>query len=332
MSLLDPICIIGAGAFGTALAIAATRAGRSVLLYGRDAAQIAEMAYTRTNSAYLPDVLLPCTLLITSNLNDVSAANLIVLATPAQTTRTVVDTLSPIIKPNVPLILTAKGIERETGLYPSQIVAQIMPQNPLALLSGPSFAIDVANGLPTAVALACADILLAQTLAKALNSSHFRIYHTSDTSGVEIGGAAKNVLAIAAGIVEGQGLGESAKATLIARGFAEMGRFAQAYGAKMETLMGLSGLGDLVLTCSSDRSRNFSFGKSIGAGDNVSGAGKVKPYSLVEGAYTAQILVKLAEKHGVEMPICRSVAEIVAGRITVQDAIFQLTTRPQKSE
>ena len=331
MSLFDSIGIVGAGAFGTALAIAATRAGRKVMLYGRDAAKMTEIASTRTNSAYLFDIALPAGITPTSNLNDLGTANLIILATPAQTTRAMVQILAPIIKPNVSLIITAKGIERETGLYPSDIATQILPNHPIALLSGPSFAADVAKGLPTAVALACTDIALAEQLAKALNSNSFRIYHTSDMRGVEIGGAAKNVLAIAAGIVEGQGLvegkglGESAKATLIARGFAEMGRFAQSSGAKMETLMGLSGLGDLVLTCGSDRSRNFKYGKALGSGN-------VLPTSLVEGAYTAQILVELAHKHGVEMPVCAAVAAIIAGEITVQQAIFQLAARPQKAE
>jgi glycerol-3-phosphate dehydrogenase (NAD(P)+) len=325
MSSFDPIGIIGAGAFGTALAIAVTRAGRNVLLYGRDAIQMAAISSTRTNNAYLPVIELPASITATSNLDDLGTANLIILATPAQTTRAMVQILASIIKPNVPLIITAKGIERETGLYPSEIATGILPNNPIALLSGPGFAEDIARGLPTAVALACPDIILAEKLAKALNSSTFRIYHTSDTRGVEIGGAAKNVFAIAAGIVEGQGLGESAKATLIARGFAEMGRFAQSSGAKMETLMGLSGLGDLVLTCGSDRSRNFRFGKSLGSGQIV-------PKTLIEGAYTAQILVDLAYKHGVEMPICAAVAAIIAGKITVQDAIVQLTARPQKGE
>jgi glycerol-3-phosphate dehydrogenase (NAD(P)+) len=325
MSSFDPIGIVGAGAFGTALAIAAARAGRKVLLYGRDTTQMAAIASTRINAAYLPDIILPSAITITSNLDELGIANLIILATPAQSTRAMVQILASIIKPNVPLIITSKGIERETGLYPSEIAAKILANTLIALLSGPSFAADVARGFPTAVALACADIELAEQLAKALNSSTFRIYHTSDTRGVEIGGAAKNVLAIAAGIVDGQGLGESAKATLIARGFAEMGRFAQASGAKMETLMGLSGLGDLVLTCGSDRSRNFKYGKALGSGS-------VLPKTLVEGAYTAQILVDLAHKHGVEMPICAAVAAIIAGEITVKEAILQLTARPQRGE
>ena len=214
MRSFDPVAIIGAGAFGTALAVAAARVGRAVILYGRDAAQMANIAHTRINAAYLPDIALPTSIQSTSNLSGICDANLIILATPAQTTRIMVEALKLIIKPNVPIIITAKGIERETGLYPSNIASQILPNNPIALLSGPSFAADVARGLPTAVALACMDVNLAERLAKALNSNTFRIYHTSDTRGVEIGGAAKNVLAIAAGIVEGQDLGQSAKATL----------------------------------------------------------------------------------------------------------------------
>ncbi len=328
---MQTIAIIGAGAFGTALAIAASRAGRNVVLYGRDANQIAEIERSHINAPYLPDVVMPPSIKPVSLLIDVQNADVIMCATPTQSTRLVLEKLAiiikkSIIKESVPLILTAKGIERETGLYPSQIAASILPKNPIALLSGPSFAVDVAKGLPTAVALGCADIALAERLAKTLNSNTFRVYHTQDIRGVEIGGASKNVLAIAAGIVEGQGLGESAKATLIARGFAEIGRFAQKSGAKMETLMGLSGLGDLVLTCSSDRSRNFNFGKNLGQGNVQSTA------QLVEGAFTAGILCILAAQLKVDMPISNAVAAIIAGQISVREAIEQLTSRPQKAE
>ncbi len=334
MSLFDPVGIVGAGAWGTALAIAAARAGRKVLLFGRDSGQMKEMARTRVNRRYLPQIVLTDAISPVSDMAALTAARLVLLATPAQTTRQVAQALALVLRPTVPLIITAKGIERETGLYPGEIAADLLPGHPVALLSGPSFAADVARGLPTAVALACGDAIIAEALAKALNSASFRIYHTTDRRGVEIGGAAKNVLAIAAGIVEGQGLGESAKAALIARGFAEIGRFARAFGGEMETLMGLSGLGDLVLTCGSGRSRNFRFGKALamGSAQGKASPDMASPHELAEGAFTAGILSELAATRGVDMPICAAVAAIVEGRISVRDAIERLVSRPQRAE
>lgn len=329
MSLFDPVGIVGAGAYGSALAVAATRAGRSVILWGRDPDRMAAAEATRHNDAALPGVTLGDGVRATGSLAALSGARAILLTTPAQATREIAAALALVLRPGTPVIICAKGIERTSGLYPSEIVGDAMPAMPIAVLSGPSFAADVGRGLPTALVLACRDTIIGEALAKALNSASLRIYHTADTRGVEIGGAAKNVLAIAAGIVEAQQLGESAKAALIARGFAEMGRFARACGAEAETLMGLSGLGDLVLTCSSARSRNFSYGLAIGAGQPPAEAGEGK---LAEGAYTAAILVELAAARGVEMPICAAVAAIIAGRIGVREAIVQLVSRPTRAE
>ena len=329
MSLFDPIGIVGAGAYGTALAVAVARAGRSVILWGRNSDRMAVIEKMRRNQDALPDIDLGDGIKATASLTEMARARAMLLTAPAQATREIATALSLVLKPATPVIICAKGIERESGNYPSEIVADLMPDMPIAVLSGPSFAADVGRGLPTALVLACRDTIIGEALAKALNSPSLRVYHTADTRGVEIGGAAKNVLAIAAGIVEAQKLGESAKAALIARGFAEMGRFARACGAEAETLMGLSGLGDLVLTCNSPRSRNFSFGLAVGAGTPPWQAGEGK---LAEGAYTAAILVDLAAARGVEMPICAAVAAIIAGKLSVRDAIGRLVSRPARAE
>ncbi len=329
MSLFDPVGVVGAGAFGTALAIAASRAGRKVLLFGRDIDQIQQMAETRENSRYLPGIRLEANITPISSISELAKARMILLSTPAQATRQVAEALALVLRAGTPVVICSKGIERSSGEYPSEIVTDFMPAMPVAVLSGPGFAADIARGLPTAVVLACNDAIIAEALAKALNSATFRVYHSHDRRGVEIGGAAKNVLAIAAGIIEGKGLGDSARAAIIARGFAEMGRFAKAFGGEAETLMGLSGLGDLVLTAGSKRSRNFQYGCRLGGGETPLDAGQGQ---LAEGASTAGILVTLAATRGVEMPICASVAAIVAGQLSVDAAIGKLVSRPQKAE
>jgi len=228
-----------------------------------------------------------------------------------------------------PLVVCAKGIERGTGLFPSDVAREIRPGSPVAALSGPSFADDVARGLPTAVTLACAEAAIAGALAEALSGPSFRLYRGTDIRGVEIGGAAKNVLAIACGAVVGRGLGESAKAALTARGFAELMRFARACGGRPETLMGLSGLGDLVLTCSSAHSRNFAFGQRLGEGLSVAEAAGGK---LVEGAATASALMTLARAKNVDMPIAEAVEAVIAGSIGIDAAIEALMSRPLRAE
>ena len=233
------------------------------------------------------------------------------------------------IKQGLPVIVCAKGIDRQTGEFMSEIITDTLPGTMPAILSGPSFADDVARGLPTAVVLAAPIAEIAEALARALTSSSFRIYHSSDLRGVEIGGAAKNVLAIAAGIVEGRGLGESARAALVARGFAELRRFSESYRARPETLMGLSGLGDLVLTAGSLKSRNFAFGHDLGRGLSVSEAGGGK---LAEGVHTARILGEMARARGIDMPIVEAVSAILRGALTVDGAVEALMNRPMKGE
>jgi glycerol-3-phosphate dehydrogenase (NAD(P)+) len=257
-------------------------------------------------------------------------AQALLLVVPAQAMRPVVTALAPVVAAGTPLVVCAKGIEAGTRTFMSDVVAECAPKAEPAILSGPSFAADVARGLPTAVTLAVRDESNAAELARALGSATFRPYHSTDVRGAEIGGAAKNVLAIGAGIVAGRGLGASAAAAMITRGFAELVRFGRAFGARPETLTGLSGLGDLVLTCSTPQSRNFSFGLALGKGqtpDEVRAGAK-----LAEGAFTAPVLVDMARAKGVEMPISAAVAAILDGTMSVGDAIEGLLTRPFRAE
>ena len=328
--MFERISVIGSGAWGTALALAAARAGRKVTLWSRDVDQVESMQSTRENSRRLPGILLPDAITVTASIKDaVDHGRAILLAVPAQALRDMAIALSLVVKRGIPLIVCAKGIDRQSGEFMSEIVTDAIPGAMPAILSGPSFADDVARGLPTAVVLAAPLGEIAEALANALSSSSFRVYHSSDVRGVEIGGAAKNVLAIAAGIVEGRGLGESARAALVARGFAELRRFAESYQAKPETLMGLSGLGDLVLTAGSLKSRNFAFGYDLGRGKSVSEAGGSK---LAEGVFTAHVLVEMARARGVEMPIAEAVSVILRGAVTVDGAVEALMTRPVKGE
>jgi glycerol-3-phosphate dehydrogenase (NAD(P)+) len=243
--------------------------------------------------------------------------------------RSVIKSLAQTMAAGTPLIACAKGIEHGSHKFMTEIIAECAPNATPAILSGPSFAADVARGLPTAVTLAAADGEIAQALAQAIASASFRPYHSTDVRGVEIGGATKNVLAIAAGIVTGRGLGASASAALTTRGFAELVRFGKAYGAKPETMTGLSGLGDLVLTCSSPQSRNFSFGVALGKGEKPDGAAHGK---LAEGAFTAPVLLEMAAEKNIEMPISAAVAALLAETLSVDEAIGSLLTRPIKSE
>jgi glycerol-3-phosphate dehydrogenase (NAD(P)+) len=323
------IGIAGAGAWGTALANAAAAAGNDVTLWMRSPAQATALAQGRTNERFLPGIRLHDRIRPTAALQDLAAAGAVLLVTPAQTTREMTAALAPLLPDGIPLVLCAKGIERDSHAFLGDVVEALRPGAPVAVLSGPSFADDVARGLPTAVTLACRDAALAEALATALSGPALRVYHRRDVRGVEIGGAAKNVLAIACGAVAGRGLGESAKAALIARGFAELLRFARAYGGEAETLMGLSGLGDLVLTCSSAQSRNFAFGMRLGQGMTPEAAAGGK---LVEGAATAGALVALARDRGVDMPIAEAVEKILNGAWTLDEAVDALMNRPVKSE
>lgn len=320
------VAVVGAGAWGTALANVAAEAVRgSVFLIGRDRERMATIARDRENRARLPGVPLAATVVAKSDLAALADSEIVLLVTPTQTLRAVSTAVMARLKPGAAVVACAKGVERGTNMLPPEVLAETMPGVAVALLSGPSFADDVARGLPTAVTLAAEDETLAAELAARLATRSFRPYHATDVTGVALGGAAKNVLAIAAGAAEGRGLGASAVAALIARGFAELARLGAALGARPETLSGLSGLGDLVLTATSPKSRNFALGQALGRGEPP-------PDKLAEGAATADALVALAGRHGVEMPISSAVAEVVAGRLSVAAAMEGLLARPLRAE
>jgi glycerol-3-phosphate dehydrogenase (NAD(P)+) len=326
---VERIAVIGGGAWGTALANAAALAGRGVVLWLRDADAARRLTETRENARYLPGVRLHEEVRPTADVADLARADAALLVTPAQAVRDATEAVARALGPGSPLVVCAKGIERASGRFLSDVATELRPGAPVAVLSGPSFADDVARGLPTAVTLACRDAALAGELATALAGPSLRLYRNTDVRGVEIGGAAKNVLAIACGAIAGRGFGESAKAALTARGFAELMRFARAYGGKPETLMGLSGLGDLVLTCGSAHSRNFALGERLGRGMPVAQAAGGK---LAEGAFTASVLVALARAKDVDMPIAEAVDAVIAERATIDEAIEELMSRPLKAE
>lgn len=323
------VAVLGAGAFGTALALAFARAGRDVSLWGRDSERMAECAKTRQCGSALPGIALEARVAPLADLGHAATAPVIVIAVPAQALRQVCEALSLVLSPGHAVVSAAKGIEQRSGHFVTEVMADELGVQRFGVLSGPSFASDIARGLPTAISLAMADAQDAGALAAHLGSPGFRIYHSNDVRGVEIGGAAKNVLAIAAGIVAGLGLGESARAAIVTRGFAELRRFAASLGARPETLMGLSGLGDLLLTASSAQSRNFSLGLALGQGKSLSEASSGK---LAEGVFTAAALDDMARARSIDMPIAGGVRAILDGRISVKDAMSALMARPFREE
>jgi len=325
MTTFQSVAVIGAGAWGTALAMVAARAGRNVTLWARNPEHATRIASSRDNPR-LPGVRLAPEIIITSDLALAARADMLLIAVPAQHLRGAVNMLASHLEKPVPIIACAKGIEHGTHKFMTDVIAEAAPHAQPAILSGPSFADDVARGLPTAVTLAAKDDALASSLVQALGSATFRPYHTTDVRGVEIGGAAKNVLAIAAGIVVGRQLGASALAALTTRGFSELARLGRACGARSETLAGLSGLGDLILSCSSLQSRNFAFGIALGRGEAPNRD------KLAEGEFTAPVLIELAASQNVDMPVSKAVAAILGGKVTIDAAIEGLLTRPFKAE
>jgi len=322
------IGIIGGGAWGTALAQVAAAGGEDVLLWTFEDDVAAAITRDHVNPLYLPGVALSPAVRATSDLTALSACEALLVVTPAQHMRGIIARAAVGARP---LILCAKGLEAGTMALMSEVAAETCPDAPIAVLSGPTFAAEVASGLPTAVTLACADDALAARLAARLARPAFRPYVSADVTGAEIGGAIKNVLAIACGVVEGAGLGKNARAALIARGFAEMTRFGLARGARAETLAGLSGLGDLVLTCSSEQSRNFSLGLGLGRGSAAADL-LADRRTVAEGAFTAPVLAEAARKAGVEMPIVDAVARLLDGTFAVGEAVETLLARPLRSE
>ncbi len=320
------IAVLGGGAWGTALAVMLARDDNDVGFFARNEEMVRAINERHENPAYLPGIRLDPRLTATTSLDAALAgADCIVSVAPAQAFRDLARQLDGRIG-DAPVVNCAKGIERDTGKRLSQVLAEVLPNNPAACLSGPSFATDVARGLPTAVTVAAGDETLASDLARMLSAPTFRCYSTDDLVGVEIGGALKNVLAIAAGAVTGAGLGASAQAAIVTRGFVELRRLAASYGARPETLMGLSGLGDLILTCGSAQSRNFAYGLALGRGDDRSGL------KLAEGVATADIASRLAADLGVEAPITDAVARMLTGELTIARAMDELLSRPLKAE
>ena len=328
---LKSLGVIGAGAWGTALAQVGARAGLQVRLWAHEAEVAQTLASARENPAYLPGVRLEDGVEPTHDPADLAGAELVLAACPAQHMRATLAAFAPHLAPSAPVVLCAKGVEQGSLRLMSEVAAEVLPARPIAVLSGPSFAAEVARGLPCAVTLACADVALGETIARTLALPSFRPYVADDVVGAEAGGAVKNVLAIACGVVEGRGLGRSAHAGLITRGFAEMTRLGVALGARAETLAGLCGLGDLVLTCSSPQSRNMSLGIALGRGETLAHAlaGKL---SVAEGLTSAPAVVALAARLGVEAPICDAVARVAAGETGVDAAIDSLLSRPLKME
>jgi glycerol-3-phosphate dehydrogenase (NAD(P)+) len=327
------LAVVGAGSWGTALALHLGRVGHEVALWARDEALVNELRVTRTNRRYLPCTALPPNVYPFAAIEDaLDRAAFVVLAVPSHALRDVIRRAAPLLPPDAVLVSAAKGLESGSLARMSQVIAdEAGPDHPVVVLSGPSFALEVADGLPTAVLVASADAAVAAAVQERFRGPAFRLYASDDVTGVEIGGALKNVIAIAAGVVEGTGLGHNAMAALITRGLAEISRLASAEGARRDTLAGLSGLGDLVLTCTGDLSRNRHVGKELGRGrdlaDVLSGLRMV-----AEGVRTTGAALALGSRHGIELPITAQMAAVLEGRRTPREALDALMLRPQKQE
>ncbi len=320
--------VLGGGAWGTALAQVAAAGGSETLLWAREAEVVESINARRENTLFLAGIPLNPAIRATAELGDLAQCDAMLVVTPAQHMRSVL-AAAPVGQRA--LLLCSKGIEEGSGALLHHVAREACPDAPIAVLSGPSFAHEVAHGLPTAVTLAAEDADLRERLRSALAQPNFRIYVSDDVAGAEIGGAVKNVLAIACGVVEGKGLGENARAALIARGFAEMTRFGIAHGARRETLAGLSGLGDLVLTCSSTSSRNFSLGLGLGQGRSAVEL-LADRRTVAEGAFTAPVLARLARDQGIDMPIVAAVDALIGGQANVDQVLEQLLARPPRAE
>ncbi|MCD2175481.1 NAD(P)H-dependent glycerol-3-phosphate dehydrogenase [Rhizobium sp. C4] len=327
MSGQSKVVIIGAGAFGTALATVIAEAGKAdVTLIARNEPMAARLAETLRHETALPGIALSEKITFTADPEVLKTAEIVLFAMPSQAHREAARHYGPSLARDAIVVTCAKGIERETGELLTTVLEEELPDHQVAVLSGPGFAADIASGLPTAMTIAAADLETAAMLAETLSGRTFRLYASDDRTGVQLGGALKNVLAIACGIVEGSALGDSARAALISRGLAEMSRLVTALGGSAETVSGLSGLGDLVLTATSHQSRNLRFGIALGRGDAAQGG------QLVEGAFAASVAARLALQHGIEMPITEAVAAIIDGKLDTRTAMEQLMTRPIRNE
>jgi glycerol-3-phosphate dehydrogenase (NAD(P)+) len=325
------IAVVGAGAWGSALASLCSKSGHEAMLWGRDKAVIEGINARHETPRYLPGIALDPALRATAGMAELATCEICLLVVPAQALRAVAEDLAKVLGPAVPVVLCAKGIEAASGLLMTEVAEQALPGRPLAVLSGPTFAAEVARGLPTAVTHASGDIDLAQRLAEALGTRSFRPYVSDDPLGAEIAGAVKNVLAIACGIVAGRRLGDNARAALVTRGLAEMSRLALARGGKAETLMGLAGLGDLTLTCTAVQSRNYSLGVALGEGQGLEAA-LAAARGIVEGRYSAAATLAMARGLEVEIPICEAVDAVVNRGADLERTIAGLLDRPLKAE
>lgn len=325
------ITIVGAGAWGTALALNAARNGDTVDLWHRDPATIDHMVKHRVHPNTLGSVTLPANILPTHDISCVETSDCVVLAVPSQAIQAVAKRFMARAKAGTPFVITAKGFQLPEGRLLSNALAETAGEHPIAILSGPTFAVELASGKPAAATLACDEAAMRATLAAMLSSRGFRLYSTDDVIGAQVGGAVKNVLAIACGIAIGHGLGENARAALVTRGMAEIARLNQALGGRSETLMGLSGIGDIMLTCSSDQSRNFAFGRAIGAAGHAAPV-LADPHALVEGLTTTQAVAAMAKNHGLDMPLASAVYAILYDDRPVQDVVTALLQRPLRTE
>jgi glycerol-3-phosphate dehydrogenase (NAD(P)+) len=328
---MKTIGVVGGGAWGTALALTARRAGCKVVLWAREDSVIESINTQHVNVDFLPGIALDPTIRATADHAEIAMADAVLLVPPAQHLRATCRALAPYWRQGVPAVICAKGIELSTSALMADAVASELPGATVAVLSGPTFAIEVARGLPTAITLACTDAALGEALVRALGTTSFRPYLSDDLVGAQIGGAVKNVLAIACGIVEGRGLGDNARAALITRGLAEMTRLAMAKGGRSETMMGLSGMGDLILTASSTQSRNYSLGFALGQGRSL-GAILGERRSVTEGVTTAGAVMALSGAIGVEMPICAAIDSVINRGVEVDEAIRALLSRPFRAE
>jgi len=324
--------VLGGGAWGTALSILANRAGSTVIFNTRNTNVIQSIVERRTNDIYLPSVFVDPNIVVTEKMSDICAGDFVILAVPSHTLRSVCIGLSDNLPKDIPVVLAGKGIERGSLMLMSEVAKSILPHNPIAIISGPNFADEAARGLPTATTIACTDKSLWDMFAYAIGGRYFRPYMSEDIIGTQIGGTVKNVIAIACGIAIGRNMGENARAAIITRGFAEIARLAVAKGGKYETLMGLSGLGDLVLTCASPKSRNMSFGIALGQGKSKEEILMGRGRSATEGVTAAESVIKLARKLGIQMPICDAINRILYENVAVDRLIEELLERPFTSE
>lgn len=331
MNSFQKIGVVGAGAWGTALAATARRAGRDVVLHAHEAEVADDINTHHINSRFLSGVDLDPAILATTDLKDITACEAVLLVMPAQFLRAVTAQMSPHWPAGLPAVICAKGVEQKTGALLSEVAAETLPQAPLAVLSGPTFAIEVARGLPTGVTLAAMDHDLAEALSKAIGTPTFRAYRSTDIVGVELGGAIKNVLAIGCGIIQGRGMGDNARAAFITRGLAEIARIAAAKGAIPETLVGLSGLGDLTLTCNAMQSRNFSLGVALGEGRSLDDVLSERE-AVTEGVFSASSVVQLTDSLGVDAPICAAMNGILNQQADIDATIQSLLARPVGDE